>query len=129
MDVIDGHNDLPWRLRIRDPQERLDLGAGLSRNGLHHHPPRLRRGGVGAQFWSVYVPNDRPEPQSAIQVVEQVELVRRIVARYPDRLAIVTNAAEVEQARSTGRIASLLGAEGGHCLDNSLVVLRSLYKL
>jgi membrane dipeptidase len=131
MDVFDGHNDLPWRLRVRypDADRAVDLTTDLSRTGLHTDLPRLAQGGVGAQFWSVYVPNDRPEPQSAIQVVEQVELVRRIVARYPDRLAIVTNAAEVEQARSTGRIASLLGAEGGHCLDNSLVVLRSLYKL
>ncbi|MGI5246846.1 dipeptidase [Dactylosporangium sp. CA-139066] len=130
MDVFDGHNDLPWRLRIRYPSGSFaDLAQDLGGTGLHTDLPRLERGGVGAQFWSVYVPNDRPEPQAAIQVVEQVELVRRIVARYPDRLAIATNAAEVEQARATGRIASLLGAEGGHCLDNSLVVLGSLYKL
>ncbi|MEV6926957.1 dipeptidase [Dactylosporangium sp. NPDC051485] len=129
MDVFDGHNDLPWRLRVRDPAGRLDLAAELGGTGLHTDLPRLRRGGVGAQFWSVYVPNDRPEPQAAIQVVEQVELVRRIIARYPGSLALATNATEVEQARADGRIASLLGAEGGHCLDNSLVVLRSLHKL
>ena len=132
MDVFDGHNDLPWRLRVRYPgaaDRSVDLATDLTRTGLHTDLPRLERGGVGAQFWSVYVPNDRPEPQAAIQVVEQVELVRRIVARHPDRLAIATTAAEVERARATGRIASLLGAEGGHCLDNSLVVLRSLYKL
>ncbi|GAA4246754.1 dipeptidase [Dactylosporangium darangshiense] len=131
MDVFDGHNDLPWRLRVRYPDGSagVDLTDDLSATGLHTDLSRLARGGVGAQFWSVYVPNDRPEPQSAIQVVEQVELVRRIVARYPDRLAIATNAAEVERARATGRIASLLGAEGGHCLDNSLAVLRSLHKL
>ncbi|WP_432984569.1 dipeptidase [Dactylosporangium sp. CA-233914] len=133
MDVMDGHNDLPWRLRVRDPDDELDLLGGLDADlaatGLHTDLPRLRRGGVGAQFWSVYVPNDRPEPQAAIQVVEQVELVRRLVARHPGTLALATNAAEVEHARATGRIASLLGAEGGHCLDNSLVVLRSLHKL
>ncbi|MFG2037786.1 dipeptidase [Dactylosporangium sp. NPDC048998] len=129
MDVMDGHNDLPWRLRVRDPHGALDLAADLTATGLHTDLPRLRRGGVGAQFWSVYVPDDRPEPQAAVQVVEQVELVRRIVARHPDRLAIATSAAEVERVRASGRIASLLGAEGGHCIDNSLVVLRSLYKL
>jgi membrane dipeptidase len=129
MDVIDGHNDLPWRLRMRDPERRLDLRADLTATGLHTDLPRLRRGGVGAQFWSVYVPDDRPEPQAAIQVVEQVELVRDLVARYPDTLALATSAAEVERARAAGRIACLLGAEGGHCLDNSLVVLRSLHKL
>jgi membrane dipeptidase len=129
MDVIDGHNDLPWRLRVRDPDGRLDLRADLTGTGLHTDLPRLRKGGVGAQFWSVYVPNDRPEPQAAIQVVEQVELVRRIVAKHPAALAMATNAAEVEQARAAGRIACLLGAEGGHCLDNSLVVLGSLHRL
>jgi membrane dipeptidase len=129
MDVMDGHNDLPWRLRVRDPGGALDLAADLTATGLHTDLPRLARGGVGAQFWSVYVPDDRPGPQAAVQVVEQVELVRRIVARHPDRLALATNAAEVERARAAGRIASLLGAEGGHCIDNSLVVLRSLHKL
>ncbi|WP_433213647.1 dipeptidase [Dactylosporangium sp. CS-047395] len=129
MDVLDGHNDLPWRLRVRDPGETLDLRDDLAGLGLHTDLPRLAKGGVGAQFWSVYVPNDRPEPQAAIQVVEQVELVRRIVDRYPDALALATTAAEVEQARSAGRIACLMGAEGGHCLDKSLVVLGSLHRL
>lgn len=129
MDVIDGHNDLPWRLRVRDPGGTLDLASDLTGTGLHTDLPRLRRGGVAAQFWSVYVPVDRPEPEAAVQVVEQVELVRRLAARYPGDLAIATSAAEVERVRASGRIASLLGAEGGHCLDNSLVVLRALYKL
>ncbi|WP_433082682.1 dipeptidase [Dactylosporangium sp. CA-052675] len=125
--VMDGHNDLPWRLRVRGGD--VDLSGDLSSTGLHTDLPRLRRGGVGAQFWSVYVPDDRPEPQAAVQVVEQVELVRGLVDRYPSALALATNAYEVERARSGGRIACLLGAEGGHCLDNSLVVLRSLHKL
>src|SRR3954471_1687904 len=129
MDVIDGHNDLPWRLRVRDPDGKLDLRADLTGTGLHTDLPRLRKGGIGAQFWSVYVPNDRPEPQAAIQVVEQVELVRRIVARHPAALVMATSAAELEQARAAGRIPCLLGAEGGHCLDNSLVVLGSLHRL
>ncbi|GAA3274739.1 dipeptidase [Dactylosporangium vinaceum] len=129
MDVIDGHNDLPWRLRIRDPEGRLDLNADLSGTGLHTDLPRLRCGGVGAQFWSVYVPADRPGPQAAIQVVEQVELVRRLIARYPDTLAPAGSAADVDEARAAGRIACLMGAEGGHCIDNSLVVLRSLHRL
>ncbi|MFI5906175.1 dipeptidase [Dactylosporangium sp. NPDC051541] len=129
MDVIDGHNDLPWRLRVRDPEGRLDLSEDLTGTGLHTDLPRLRRGGVAAQFWSVYVPNDRPEPQAAINVVEQVELVQRLATRYPDTLAIARSAAEVDRARAQGRIACLLGAEGGHCIDNSLVVLRALHRL
>src|SRR3954454_19883491 len=127
MDVIDGHNDLPWRLRVRDPDGKLDLRADLTGTGLHTDLPRLRRGGGGAQFWSVYVPNDRPEQQAAIQVVEQVELVQRLIARYADTLAPARSAAEVDRARAAGRIACLLGADGRHCIDNSLVVLRSLH--
>jgi len=129
MSVIDGHNDLPWRLRLRDPGGELDLAGDLRSAGLHTDLPRLRQGGVGAQFWSVYVPVDRPEPKAAVQVLEQIDLVRRLADRYPDDLAIATTADEVEQIRAGGRIASLLGAEGGHCLDNSLAVLRTLQKL
>ncbi|GAA0710428.1 dipeptidase [Dactylosporangium roseum] len=127
--VIDGHNDLPWRLRVHDPHEHLDLGSDLSSEGLHTDLPRLRKGAVGAQFWSVYVPCDRAESKATVQVLEQVDLVRRMVARHPADLAIATCADDVERIAASGRIASLLGAEGGHCLDNSLAVLRALHRL
>jgi membrane dipeptidase len=125
--VIDGHNDLAWQLRIRgiDP----DLDSDLSATGLHTDLPRLRRGGVAAQFWSVYVPSDRGERESVAMVLEQIDLVRRLAARYPHRLTLATTASEVERARADGRVASLLGAEGGHCIGSSLGVLRMLYSL
>ncbi|WP_238008763.1 dipeptidase [Dactylosporangium sp. AC04546] len=127
--VIDGHNDLPWRLRVRDPHERLDIGTDLSAHKLHTDLPRLRKGGVGAQFWSVYVPVDRPEATAAVQVLEQVDLVQRLAERHARDLAIATTADDVERIAASGRVASLLGAEGGHCLDNSLGVLRALHRL
>jgi membrane dipeptidase len=125
--VIDGHNDLAWQLRIRgiDP----DLRTDLSRDGLHTDLPRLRRGGVAAQFWSVYVPGAAGEAGSTVAVLEQIDLVRRLVARYRTDLVLATGADEVERAIAAGRIASLLGAEGGHCIASSLPVLRMLYAL
>lgn len=117
--LLDGHNDLPWALRATG---EVDIAA--SQPHLHTDLPRLRAGGVGAQFWSVYVPCGHAAPVTA--VFEQVDLVHRLVARYPRDLALAVTADEVEAAVAGGRVASLLGAEGGHCLDGSLGVLRSL---
>jgi membrane dipeptidase len=127
MPVIDGHNDLAWQLRVRgiDPDLRTDLTA----QGLHTDLPRLRRGGLAAQFWSVYVPCGDSEPESVLAVLEQIDLVRRLAARYPADLVLATSSHEVERAMAAGRIASLLGAEGGHCIGSSLPVLRMLYAL
>src|SRR5689334_7793978 len=115
--VIDGHNDLPWRLRM-NPQART-----------HTDIARLRQGGVGAQFWSVYVPCGASQSEATVKVLEQIDLVHRLVEQHPADLALATTAAEVERIAASGRIASLLGAEGGHCIDDSLGVLRSLYRL
>ena len=125
--VIDGHNDLAWQLRTRglDP----DLTADLTDTGLHTDLSRLHRGGVAAQFWSVYAPCDEDEQLTAVRVLEQIDLVRRLVARYPEHLVLARTAEEVERARAGGRIASLLGAEGGHGIASSLGVLRMLYAL
>jgi len=125
--VIDGHNDLPWQLRIRNAD--FDLRTDLSATGLHTDLIRLERGGVAGQFWSVYVPSGVSEPESVATVLEQIDLVKRLAARYPDRLALVTTADEAERARADGRVASFLGAEGGHCINASLGVLRMLYEL
>lgn len=115
--LLDGHNDLPWALR-----KTGEVDVAQPQPHLHTDLPRLRAGGVGAQFWSVYVPGGHPEPVTA--VFEQVDLVHRLAARYPEHLALAVTADDVE--RVGGRVASLLGAEGGHCLGGSLGVLRSL---
>ncbi|MFI9341643.1 dipeptidase [Streptomyces sp. NPDC052773] len=126
--VVDGHNDLPWALR---EQVRYDLGArdiAVPQGGhLHTDIPRLRAGGVGAQYWSVFVRADLPDPVTA--TLEQIDCVRRLIDRHPDALRPATTAADVEEARAEGRIASLMGAEGGHSIANSLGTLRGLYAL
>ncbi|HEV7897056.1 MAG TPA: dipeptidase [Planosporangium sp.] len=129
--IFDGHNDLAWELRqrVRYDFDALDVSADQSASGLHTDLPRLRAGGVGAQYWSVYVPGE-PAGQAAVSAtLEQVDAVRRLVARYPEHLALATSADEVERTRASGRIASLLGAEGGHAINCSLGTLRMLYEL
>ncbi|MER6343353.1 dipeptidase [Streptomyces sp. NPDC001595] len=126
--VVDGHNDLPWALR---EQVRYDLDARdiAAHQGDHLHTdiPRLRAGGVGAQYWSVYVRADSPDPVSA--TLEQIDCVRQLIDRHPDALRPALTAADLEAARGEGRIASLMGAEGGHSIANSLGTLRGLYAL
>ncbi|MET8981940.1 dipeptidase [Streptomyces sp. NPDC004539] len=126
--VVDGHNDLPWALR---EQVHYDLGArDISvRQDAHLHTdlPRLREGGVGAQYWSVYVRSDLPDAVPA--TLEQIDCVRRLIDRHPDALRAAYSAADMEAARTEGRIASLMGAEGGHSIANSLGTLRGLYAL
>ncbi|MEV0900638.1 dipeptidase [Actinoplanes sp. NPDC049802] len=125
--IIDGHNDLP--MRLREWHGSAVAGLEKERPPLHTDLPRLRTGGVGGQFWSVYVPSDLPEPEAVTSTLEQIDLVHRMVAAYPDDLAIAYTSADVERAMAGGRIASLLGVEGGHCLGGSLGVLRSLARL
>ncbi len=126
--VVDGHNDLPWALReqVGYDLDALDI-AGDRRERLHTDLPRLREGGVGAQYWSVYVPCEQPDPVAA--TLEQIDCVRRLLDRYPEDLAPALTAADMEAARGEGRIASLMGAEGGHSIANSLGTLRGLYAL
>ena len=127
--VIDGHNDLPWAIR-HDPDalgdvDRYDLGR---RTPGHTDLARLRSGGVGGQFWSVFVPAEMGSGYARMQL-EQIDLARRMIDRYPDDLAFCTTAADVEAAMAGGRIASLLGMEGGHVLEGSLGALRMFREL
>jgi membrane dipeptidase len=106
------------------------VDVALAQPQLHTDLPRLRRGGVGAQFWSVYVPCSFTGAAAVTATLEQVDAVHTMVERYPDDLALVTTADGLDTVLAAGgRIGSLLGAEGGHCLDNSLGVLRDLYRL
>jgi membrane dipeptidase len=125
--VFDGHNDLPTALRLRSGYDVAGLDTG--RPDLQTDIPRLRAGGVGAQFWSVYVPSTLPEPDAVVSTMEQVDAVYRMVARYPDAFAIAYTADDVERAVAAGRIASLLGIEGGHSLARSAGVLRAFARL
>ncbi|MET7380535.1 dipeptidase [Streptomyces sp. NPDC005526] len=126
--VVDGHNDLPWALRAQAGYDLdvLDI-ATRQHDHLHTDIPRLREGGVGAQYWSVYVPADLPEPVPA--TLEQIDCVRELLTRYAADLAPALTAADMTRARRDGRIASLMGAEGGHSIANSLGTLRGLFAL
>jgi membrane dipeptidase len=129
--LIDGHNDLPWeyRKRVQNHLEKIDLRAGTTRLDppLHTDIPRLRRGGVGGQFWSVYVPVEIPGADAIQAVMEQIDDVHRLSERYPDTFEMAYTAADIERIHHAGRIASLVGMEGGHSIHNSLAVLRQLY--
>ncbi|MGH8482188.1 MAG: dipeptidase [Nevskiaceae bacterium] len=126
--LVDGHNDLPWAIRTarEAPGDVVayDLrGEVAGQTDLR----RLREGGVGAQFWSVYVPGEGGH--YAANQLEQIELARRMIAQYPDTLRPATRVSEIREARRQGRIASLLGMEGGHAIENSMGALRAFYEL
>ncbi len=121
--VVDGHNDLPWRLRTEAAGDLAAADPSGDLPGFHTDVPRLLRGGVGAQFWSVYVPADIESPFET--TLSQIDLVEEMTAS-DDRLAMARTAAEARAARGSGRIASLLGAEGGHSIAGSLDNLRRL---
>ena len=126
--LIDGHNDLPWAIRESFGElDAVDLTQRVAKT--HTDIPRLAAGGVGGQFWSVYVPGRLAGDAAVTAVLEQIDLVHRMVRRYPSRLQLALTADGVDRAFAAGRIASLLGAEGGHCISNSLGVLRSLHAL
>ncbi|MFG3550443.1 dipeptidase [Streptomyces sp. NPDC047725] len=126
--VVDGHNDLPWALReqVAYDLDARDIADDQSAH-LHTDLARLRSGGVGAQYWSVYVRSDLPGALTA--TLEQIDCVRQLIDRHPKELRAALTAADMEAAREEGRIASLMGAEGGHSIDNSLAALRGLYAL
>jgi membrane dipeptidase len=127
--VLDGHNDLLWAAReaVGYDFDRLDIGAGTPTT--HTDIPRLRRGGVGAQFWSVFVPASLTGDDAVSATLEQVDAGHQMVARYAAELAFARTADDVEAAWASGRIASLLGAEGGHSINCSLATLRMLHVL
>jgi membrane dipeptidase len=127
--LVDGHNDLPWALRGRSPDAVAEVDLAESVTGTHTDLPRLAAGGVGAQFWSVYVPASLAGHSAVTTVLEQIDLARRMIARYPRALELALTARDVERIFASGRIASLLGAEGGHAIAGSLGVLRMLYAL
>lgn len=136
--VFDGHNDVPIQLRSRfDNQINQFDFADTTGTGethpegrvMHTDLARLKQGRVGAQYWSVYVPASLSEPEAVQMTIEQIDVTKRLIARYPDSLRFVETADEVEAAIDDGVIASMLGMEGGHSIGSSLGVLRQMYEL
>lgn len=127
--VFDGHNDLPWALRQDFGYDVAGANLAARQPRLHTDIPRLREGTVGAQFWSVFVPSTLSPAESVVATLEQIDCVRRIAAAYPDAFELARTADEVRVAAGRGRIASLMGAEGGHSIAGSLAVLRMLSEL
>jgi membrane dipeptidase len=128
--LIDGHNDLPWRIR-EDSIARGNVDAYDLRKHTPGHTDldRLRKGMIGAQFWSVYVPGEWPDSGYARVQLEQIDVARHLIAKYPDRLALALSADDIRRDFKNGKIGSLLGMEGGHAIEHSLGALRAYYDL
>ena len=134
--VFDGHNDVPWALRERADNmiNGFDFNdtshtATTDRIAMHTDLIRLRKGHVGAQFWSVYVPANSNEQQAVQQTLEQIDVTKRLVARYQNDLALAATSTELEKAMKAGKVAGMMGMEGGQSIGSSLAVLRQMYDL
>ncbi len=127
--LVDGHNDLPWQYRQQFQRAVSRLDIAQPQPQLMTDIPRLREGGVGAQFWSVYVPTSLDRGDAVLATLEQIDVVYQMIRRYPDTFELALTADEVEAAFGDGKIASLIGMEGGHSINNSLAALRMFYKL
>lgn len=130
--LVDGHNDVPEQYvdRVKNQLDRIDFASDTSTltPTMHTDIPRLRKGGVGGQFWSVYVSPQLPGAEAVQATLDQIDLVKRLVERYPQALEMAFTAADIERIHKTGRIASLIGMEGGHSINNSLATLREMYR-
>lgn len=136
--LIDGHNDLPWNIRkfLKNQLKDFHFGGDLrelapwsSSAWSHTDLRRLKEGMVSAQFWSAYAPCSSQHLDAVQLTLEQIDLIRRLVQLYPHHMALVTTASGIEQTHRTGKIASLIGVEGGHAIGTSLSVLRMFYQL
>jgi len=136
--LIDGHNDLPWEIRERFKSDlsKFDFGSDLSKLGpgpdapaLMTDIPRLRAGHVGAQFWSVWIPVEIKGAEAVQTTSEQIDIVKGLTARYPRDLEMAYTAADIRRVHKAGKVASLIGVEGGHQIHDSLAVLRQYYDL
>ena len=128
--LIDGHNDLPWKMRVNGSLSFEEIDISKPAPALHTDIPRLRLGGVGAQFWAAYVPATTLRTGGAArQTLEQIDLIHRMVLRYSETFGFARSAADIERIRGSGKIGCLIGIEGGHSIENSLALLRMYYDL
>ncbi|MCB9937482.1 MAG: membrane dipeptidase [Planctomycetaceae bacterium] len=128
--VFDGHNDLPWAIRTNASSSFAKLDISQPQPTLNTDIARLRQGNAGAQFWSVYVPAETSKRGNALlQTLEQIELVQAMMERYPETFEFARTVDDIERIRAAGKIASLIGVEGGHSIENSLETLRRLHEL
>ena len=127
--LIDGHNDYPWALRENAQRDLAKLDISKPQPSIMTDIGRLRAGGVGGQFWSVYVPADLPGQSAVTATLEQIDIVHRMMRKYPDTFELALTADDVERIFKKGKIASLIGMEGGHSIDNSLAALRMFHRL
>jgi membrane dipeptidase len=127
--ILDGHNDLPWALREADRGDPALIDIAAAVPFTQTDLPRLAAGGVAAQFWSVYVPAELAGDAAVATTLEQVDLTRRLIARHPGRLELALTASDARRIMASGKVASLMGAEGGHSIGCSLGVLRALHAL
>lgn len=131
--VFDGHNDVPWELRgqvgnvINNFDFRDTTKPKPDGTVMHTDIQRLRKGRVGAQFWSVYVPSNTNEQLAVQQTIEQIDVAKRLIARYPADLSLAYNSAELERQMKAGKVAGMLGIEGGQSIGSSLAVLREMF--
>jgi membrane dipeptidase len=127
--LTDGHNDLPWQYREKVKRKLSEMDVSKPQPQLMTDIARLREGGVGAQFWSVYVPTDYEGADAVTATLEQIDVVYDLVRLHPETFEIALTADDVERIFASGKIASMIGMEGGHSIDNSLATLRMFYRL
>jgi membrane dipeptidase len=128
--VFDGHNDLPWELRRQVGLAFRNIDLNRNQPKFHTDIPRLRKGNVGAQFWSAYVPADTGKKGEALRTtLEQIDVIHRLIKQYPQTFEFAGTTEDIERIRKSGKIASLIGIEGGHSIEGSIGALRMLYTL
>jgi membrane dipeptidase len=128
--LIDGHNDIPWRMREQKPRYDFDVfDLRQPRPGFHTDIPRLKTSGLRGQFWSIYVPGTLQGEQAVTATLEQIDTVHELLRRYPDVFEAARTAADVERIAKAGRVASMMGMEGGHSIDRSMGALRMFARM